>query len=249
MALPEVRSHHDWLRPGHVDAVVQHLRDFAEHHEGVNLQALAADPYGTLEQHPTLTIEHSDETTDGCAVYGHYRPSPPTIHIVRASTYGRDHFTLLHEYAHHLQQNDPAWADIEWRIEPDALRLRVTEAIANAFASTALIPDAALDGISAVPTARQMAELHQSVRASRQASIVRVTSAAGHAAIGTFNRDDFFVSLAAQDGTVVFSQMVGDNLFQPPRDSHQPDIEQLFADALAANGNATRVTSHGIAYT
>lgn len=244
MALPEVTSVDDWLRPGHVDAVVEHLRDFARDTEGVDLDRLAADPYGTLEEHPTLTIEHSEEPIGGCAVYGHYRPEPPTIHIVRAATFGRDHFTLLHEYTHHLQQHDPEWAEVEWRIKPEPLRLRITEAIANDFASTALIPHALLTGVSPVPAARQMAELHQSVRASRQAAIVRVTRAAAR----THTPEHFFVSLINSDGNVVFSQMVGDNLYAPPRGSHQPDMQRLFDAAVAANGHARGVTSEGITY-
>lgn len=248
MALPEVNSPDDWLRQDHVDKVVAHLRAFAGDKEGIDLNHLATAPYEALEQHPTLTIEHSDEPVGGCAVYGHYRPSPPTIHVVRASTFGRDHFTLLHEYAHHLQQHDPEWADIEWRIKPDALRLRITEAIANDFASTVLIPDHLLTIVSTVPTARQMAELHQSVRASRQAAIVRVTRASAHAAAAAGASEHFFVSLVEAGGTVVFSQMVGDDLYPPPRDRHQPDIQHLFQSAIAAGGSATRVTSDGITY-
>lgn len=249
MALPEVESPDDWLRPDQIDAVVAHLRAFARDEEGIDLARLAVAPFEVLEQHPTLSIEHSDEPIGECAVYGHYRSNPPTIHVVRAYTFGRDHFTLLHEYTHHLQQHDPEWAEIEWRIKPESLRLRITEAIANMFASTALIPNAVLTTVSAVPTARQMAELHQAVHASRQAAIVRVTQAAAVATKATGTPDHFFVSLAAADGTVVFSQMVGDDLYPPPRDSHQPDIMRLFEAALLANGSANRVTSDGITYT
>lgn len=248
MALPEVNTADDWLRQENVDIVVTHLRSFARDQEGIDLTDLASSPYEVLERHPTLTIEHSDEPSGGCDVYGHYRPEPPTIHVVRASTFGRDHFTLLHEYAHHLQQHHPEWADIEWRIKPETLRLRITEAIANNFASAALIPDHLLASVSAVPTAREMAELHQSVRASRQAAIVRVTRAAAHAAAAAGTVEHFFLSLVAADGSVVFSQMVGDDLYPPPRGSHQPDIQRLFDVATAANGNASRVTSDGITY-
>jgi hypothetical protein len=248
MALPEVDTADDWLRQDQVDTVVAHLRAFARDQEGIDLDRLASAPYEVLEQHPTLAIEHSDEPSDGCDVYGHYRPDPPTIHVVRASTFGRDHFTLLHEYAHHLQQHHPEWAETEWRIKPDALRLRITEAIANQFASVALIPDPLLASVSAVPTARQMAALHKSVRASRQAAIVRVTRASAHAAAAAGIAEHFFVSLVETDGTVVFSQKVGDDLAPPPRDSHQPDIQALFESAYAADGNATRVTSEGITY-
>jgi hypothetical protein len=248
MALPEVASPDAWLRPEHVHAVVERLRDCSRNSEGVDLARLATAPYATLEQHPTLTIEYSDEPAGKCAVYGHYNPNPRTIHVVRASTYGRDDFTLLHEYAHHLQQHDPEWAEIEWRIEPDGLRLRVTEVIANAFASTALIPDVLLANISPVPTARQMAELHQSVRASRQAVIVRVTRSAAVAAQAAGTAQHFFVSLTDADGVIVFSQMVGDAVFPPPRESQQPDVKRLFDDAVAAAGSATRVASEGVTY-
>lgn len=248
MALPEVDAPDAWLRPEHVDAVLEHLREFASSNDGIDLTSLSTDPYGTLEQHPLLTIEHSDEPAGGCSVYGHYKPDPPTIHIVRAATFGRDQFTLLHEYAHHLQQHDPEWAEVEWRIEPDALRLRITEAIANAFASSALIPDGLLADISPVPTSAQIARLHQSVHASRQAAIVRVTRAAAIAAERAGTPENFFVSLADANGLIVFSQMVGDGLFPPPRDSQQPDIKRLFDAATAADGAATRIASDGIVY-
>lgn len=248
MALPEVSSPHGWLGPEHLDAVVAHLRAYARDHEGIDLARLASAPYQVLEQHDGLTIEHSDEPIGGCAVFGHYDPSPPTIHIVRASTFGRDHFTLLHEYAHHLQQHDPDWAEVEWRIQPRALRVRITEAVANTFASTALIPEDLLAPIGAIPTARQMAELHQSVQASRQAAIMRVTRAATFTAQTAGASEDFFVSLADSSGTVIFSQMVGDEVFPPPKDSHQPDIQRLFETALTSDGRATRVTSEGITY-
>lgn len=248
MALPKISDPDAWLGHQHVDAVVEHLRVFARDREGIDLQGLATAPYVALEDHRTLTIEHSDEPVGGCAVFGHYSPNPPTIHVVRASTYGRDHFTLLHEYAHHLQQHDPEWAETEWRIKPEALRLRITEAIANAFASTALIPDALLTSISPVPTARQMAELHQSVHASRQAAIVRVTRDAAIAASATGRSEHFFVSLTDSEGVSVFSQMVGNDVYPPPRDSHQPDFKRLFDAAEAADGAASQVASDGIIY-
>lgn len=249
MALPRAGSPSDWLRHSHVDAVVEHLRAYARDHEGMDLDWLGRDPYGALDAHPTLTVEHSDEPTGECAVFGHYRPDPPTIHVVRASTYGRDHFTLLHEYAHHLQQHDEEWADIEWRIKPETLRLRITEAIANDFASKALIPAEALAHVSPIPSARQIADLHQSVCASRQAAIVRVTRAATIARASLTTSDPFFVSLVDTEGTVVFSQMIGDDLVQPPRDSHQPDMKRLFDTALTTEGRAAGVASHGITYT
>lgn len=249
MALPNVDRAADWLHPKHIDQVVEHLRTFAQDEEGIDLDALASAPYEVLEQHPTLTIEHSDEPHGGCAVSGYYQPIPPTIHVIRASTYGRDNFTLLHEYTHHLQQHDPEWADIEWRIKPEPLRLRIAEAVANNFASAALIPEYLLNGVSTVPTAAQIAELHQSVHASRQAAIVRITRAAAHACAAAGTIEHFFVSLAAADGTIVFSQMVGDDLYPPPRGSHQPDVQRLFETAVNTHGNATQVTSDGITYT
>lgn len=248
MVLPDVGSPDEWLLPANSHTVVEHLRAFAHDEEGVDLDWLAAAPYDTLGKHPTLIIEHSDEPAGGCAVHGHYTPIPPTIHIVRAATYGRDNFTLLHEYAHHLQQHDPTWAEVEWRIKPESLRLRVGEAIANHFASTALIPAPLLDGISAVPTAREIAELHQSVRASRQAAIVRITQAAATTIQAAGGTEHFFVSLVDSTGVVVFSQSVGDDLAPPPRDSHQPDIEYLFRAAVSSDGSASKVTSHGLVY-
>lgn len=248
MALPEVTRPNHWLQQDNIDMVVAHLRAFARDKEGIDLNQLSDDPYEALERHPRLTIEHSDERSDGCDVYGHYRPDPPTIHVVRSSTAGRDHFTLLHEYAHHLQEHDREWAEIEWRIKPERLRLRIAEATANNFASAALIPNHLLTSVATVPTARQIAELHRAVRASRQAAIVGVTRASTRATAKSGTAEHFFVSLAARDGTVVFSQMVGDHLYPPPRDSHQPDIQRLFETAIAAGSSATQVTSDGIIY-
>ncbi len=236
-----------WLGIDHIAAVVEHLCRYAAETEGISLEALASEPYETLEEHPGICIVHSDEPNDGCAVHGHYSPSPPTIHVVRSSTEGREHFTLLHEYAHHLQQHDPEWADVEWRIEPPELRRRVNEAVANEFASLTLIPASALVVVSPLPTARQVAELHQSARASRQAAIVRIAKVAESAA-ATGTMEHCFITLATVEGTVVFSSVLGDDVFPPPLGSYQPDLAALADAAVEAGGRARRVASHGIVY-
>lgn len=249
MTLPVVPKPEAWRHPDNLDAAVQHLLGFAAG-EGIDVAALSKDPYAVLEAHPTITIRHSLPPSAGCSVFGHYTPKPPTIHVVQSATVGRDEFTLLHEYAHHLQKHDMEWADVEWRIEPESFRRRITEDVADTFASTVLIPEQLAADLSRIPTSRQIADMHIASHASRQAAIVRAAKRAQRQTLDarSLPTEHFFITLARLDGTVVFSQMVGDDLFPPPRGSHQPDIATAATRAVEGDGHASLATSHGIIY-
>ncbi|MFS3128094.1 ImmA/IrrE family metallo-endopeptidase [Nocardioides sp. Bht2] len=249
MTLPSPESHADWRQADNIEAVVAHLRAFAQSAESIDIDALSANPFAVMGENPAVRVKVDQAMSgEGCSVFGHYSSTPtPTITVRATSTVGRDEFTLLHEYAHHLQQHDPDWVDI-WSCMPKATYGPLNEAIADEFASSVLIPDPTLGSvITGLPTATQLADLYLSTQASRQAVLVRAAKTARRLTTREgIPREHGFLLLATYDGEVVFSQLVGDEIYPPSRGSHQPDIAAI---AARSSGSATHaVTSHGISY-
>jgi hypothetical protein len=158
------------------------------------------------------------------------------------SNWGRDNFTVLHEYGHHLQQHDLDWADVLWRLTKINLGW-VEEQVSSRFASLVLIPDKDMIPLldRGAITAKSMSALHGQHATSPQAMLVRLEAA-------TYGREPVFVALADVDGTVVFATSLHPEMPHPPFRSIQPDIARLAEEALRSNLSATGSASFGITY-
>lgn len=93
-------------------------------HAGFQLEDLAEDPLGTLQMRTDIGVEIADSLASACHVAAHYdeKTDPPTIHVRRGRTEGRNNFSILHELAHHVQAHSDAWFDLYYSLRDPGRR-------------------------------------------------------------------------------------------------------------------------------
>lgn len=135
---------------------------------------LAEDPRTVVEllvDRLTISTRPPSPTGKGCAVDGTYRPGPPPRITVAADvSLARQRFTILHEYGHHLIENDASLNE-DLDLSSDQRR---DEEICNEVAAAVLLPGDDVD--AALPagrfTAHDVANLYEVMSASRMACCV-----------------------------------------------------------------------------
>jgi hypothetical protein len=196
---------------------------------------LGADPFAALSAFTDLEVrlvpevEIGDRSGNaGCSVAGVYihDAAPPILGVAASTSAGRRAFTVLHEFGHHLQQDQTTLADLLLE-QPDG-GIALEDAACDAFAAEILLPTSLVDRFIGTrgPTAAQVVDLWQASVASRAAACVRAAqrlSSPGH------------IVLLDEDGKVSFAASVG----LPPitRGSAQGDIGTV-REALAGSGRA-----------
>ncbi|MEU3475323.1 hypothetical protein [Rhodococcus sp. NPDC006774] len=237
--IPEVGSNDAWRQQGILEQLAARLRERSMTIDGIPNDALFENPTHAITENSTIRIRITDHRPEGCSVDGLYRPDPPTITLARTGS-GRDNFTVLHEFGHHLQAHDEAWQDILWKIG-QPLRGWIEEDLSDVYASTVLIPDHFLD-----PTARfssqTLVSLFEKTRASRQAVLVRAVRS-------YLDGEQLFATVCDLVGRVEFGMSTNTALAPPPRGMIQPDFAHLIAEVLSkgVNGGHGR-SSTGIIY-
>jgi len=150
-----------------------------------------------------ITVSIADSVQPGCSVAGSSDIDTRSITVVRAST-GRMQFTVLHEVAHVLGDDDFDFQEALHRASAVSRRA-VEEDACEAFAATLLLPehlvDEVVDGVGV--TARGLQELIDLRVASREACAVGLAHrmvAPGYVAI---IRADGILQFAARSGDVL----------------------------------------------
>lgn len=189
-----------------------------------DLAALSNDPFGTLMRSPEITVTLEDDLVDtGCGGGGYYRPSPPTIHL-HPATSRRDNFTLLHEFAHHLQQWHDQWGYLLIDM-PDFRRRKIEEAVCDQFAAQILMPVSDTDRhATSLHPADVMAGLFARSGASRSATVQRVREM-----LPAESR--WILAVADFDGLVITSATTYSDA-PPPKGFKQEGFKQVAAEAL-----------------
>lgn len=168
-----------------------------------------ASAIGGLEGVQVVLVDETGQS--GCSVAGGYRHdlTPPRIVVTRSASLPRRRFTALHEYGHHLQQND---ADLAGHLLDSPHGDELEEAACDVFASRILLPDDLVDEHIPArgPTADSVRALYETGRASRAACCVRAAERLAGAGA---------VVLLRLDGTVDFA--VSRGLVPPARGSDQ----------------------------
>lgn len=181
-----------------------------------------------LEGVEIILVEESGD--GGCSVAGGYRHDldPPRIVVTRSASRPRRLFTALHEYGHHLQQND---LDLAGHLIDAAHRDELEEAACDVFASRILLPDRLVDDHIPArgPTADSVLALYGTGRASRAACCVRAAERLGGAGA---------VVLLTPEGKVDFA--VSRVLYPPARGSDQSSTAVVAAAMSAPNATVER---------
>lgn len=153
----------------------------------------------------TVNVSHVSDSS-ACSVAGHFNPRTKIITVTRASP-GRQSFTLLHEMAHYLQQEDDSWVDEVLAKEPDFGR-RLEEQVCEAVAAEVLLGGDEISRIlgDRTPAANSALELFRKTQASRAACCVATAQ--------RLNRTGW-VLLTDLSGTIQFGIGSGDRT--PPQ--------------------------------
>jgi len=189
-------------------------------------ERLLDDPTAAINSLQGVDVVFVDEAAEnGCSVAGGYRhdSTPPRIVVTKSASRPRRRFTALHEYGHHLQQNDP---DLAGHLLDSPHGDELEEAACDVFASRVLLPDGLVDEHIPArgPTADSVRGLYETGRASRAACCVR----AAERLVGAGA-----VVLLQSNGTVDFA--VSRGLIPPARGSNQSSTAIVKA-ALGAPG-------------
>lgn len=187
-------------------------------------ERLLEDPTTAIQSLAGVEIVLVEESGDGdCSVAGGYRHDqvPPRIVVTRSASRARRRFTALHEYGHHLQQNDP---ELGGHLIDALHGEELEEAACDVFASRILLPDGLVDEHIPArgPTANSVLALYGTGRASRAACCVRAAERLGGAGA---------VVLLTPEGEVDFA--VSRVLYPPARGSDQ-SATAVVAAAMAA---------------
>ncbi|PRB43125.1 DUF955 domain-containing protein [Arthrobacter sp. MYb23] len=199
-----------------------------------SVEVLAHDAFAEIDSWDEVQIRRvseaarvPDEAILGCSLAGGYlwKSAPPTLVVAESVSVRRQHFTLLHELGHHLQQTDPDLGEAVFSAEDTEA---FEDAACDAFAARVLIPeDLVTESIDSEGlTVRSALALHRQTKASRAAICVRL--AAELSAPGVF-------MVLAPDGTVNFAASRG-GIFPPARGSDQ-SRNPLITAALEAPGS------------
>jgi len=207
----------------------------------ISISELGADPESAVAGSPELDLEYETNLAQGCSVYGfyRYREGQPSVILVHPSlTAERDNFTIVHEYGHHVQRHHRDWVDVRYSL-PATRGEKVEERVADAFASTVLIPEDALPTGTNRLSARALASVHGRVRASRSAVANRVVEVAS-------SEEDCAVVVCDEEGRVIFARATGSEVFTPARGIVQPGLATMFQSAASADGHVIGDLAEGL---
>lgn len=172
------------------------------HLDATAVELLATDPVEAVEELVGIPITFRPGSAGGsaCGVDGSYDPGPPArIFIADDIMPTRRAFTVLHEYGHHLvedddQLNELGLTDGDRRIE------EVADAVAAALLLNADLVEHYLT--STPPTAAQVADLFDATEASRSACCVAAAQRLGrHGCVMLVTDDGVARFTAHQIGT------------------------------------------------
>ncbi|OZE04009.1 hypothetical protein CH249_12530 [Rhodococcus sp. 05-2255-3B1] len=231
--IPVVESNDMWRRQDILEQLAARLRERSLSVDGIPSDALFENPVNAITENSTIRVKTTDRSLKGCSVDGLYRPDPPTITLARTGS-GRDNFTVLHEFAHHLQAYDEEWQDILWQVGRP-LRGWIEESLCDVYASTVLIPDQLLDPTAEL-SSQALSSLFDRTQASRQAVLTRVVRSYG-------DGGQLFAVVCDLSGRVEFGMSTNDALAQPPRGLVQPDIGRLISKVLEDGSSSGRTNT------
>ncbi|MFH5822290.1 ImmA/IrrE family metallo-endopeptidase [Georgenia sp. AZ-5] len=202
---------------------------------------LADDPIEEIERGGELEVHLDQVTPSDCGVAGYYRPRGPRgpqIVVHPSWTITRDNFTVLHEFAHHLQRTHLQWADV-WCLLPERESSLINERAADAFAAEVLLPGDRVGLAASEVTARDLARVHlEAMSASR--------SAIAHGALREARpADNVAVAVVDLTGQVVYAKSVG-TVMAPRRGAVQNSIARLVRRAVDGDGQASGVLDPGL---
>lgn len=221
------------------DAQVQNMINVLEARRPCRLEFFAQDAFVEIDAWEETQIrrvpeaaEIPNEAIQGCSLAGGYlwKTRPPTLVVAESVSVRRQHFTLLHELGHHLQQSDPQLGEAVFEAEDTEA---FEDAACDAFAAQVLIPDALVSAAisSEGLTVRSALSLFSQSNASRAAICVRLTA--------ELTGPGVFMVIDPR-GTVNFAASRG-SIFPPARGSDQsqnallkaaldaPDSERVFS--------------------
>lgn len=186
--------------------------------------AFASDPEATI-QNLGIRIVDRDVPGGDCPIAATYESGPPpTISVTPTASRGRRHFSILHEYGHHI-------STVSWRTmqlladqhdQQDANYLQ--ETICDIVAAELLLPDALVRVDQKGPTAADIVTLFKASQASREACCVKASQ---------LMASPGYVMLADLDGTARFTAAVR-TVYRVRRDTAQ-----------VADGAITRAATSG----
>ncbi|MBM6980385.1 MAG: ImmA/IrrE family metallo-endopeptidase [Actinomyces succiniciruminis] len=189
-------------------------------------------PIECLRKVVGLNVIITDELVlNDCSIAGDYDGIAARITIYRSGNLGRDAFTAMHEFGHHLLYLDENW---QYKVAPNLKNARAEEEkVVNAFAGTLLVSEDLIANHLVPPvTANGIHALAHATRASLSACCMRALEQPG----------ERLIMLASTEGRVWFSVSNSDNLLNPGRGVIQP----LLADvAQRAGSNGTAVVEGG----
>ncbi len=242
MPLPKLAQLQQWRLSENVAIAARYMVEVVDEHDDININELTSAPNESVSGCEHISVRYADEVPLACQVAGYYDPNPPTITMHRSMTAERDNFTILHEYAHYLQQQDRDWAlgvlaQLS-NFESDALQ----ESVCDEFASIVLFPDDVVASkLGTVFDAQFLAELHRDSAASRSACCMRAIQVAPGVT-------ECMVVSTDSSGTVHFARSNSNSLFAVPSGSVQEDFVRLFAMASANGGKAGGISQVGMRY-
>ena len=189
----------------------------------VSIPALREDPVGVLDRYAGINVVYS--LRQGGKGGGYYRPDPPTIYLHPSSS-RRNAFTVLHEFAHHLQRHHPEWGFSLMDIRDSHQRMRIEETVCDRFAAEILLSLNRTDEETlASHPADVMAGLVATSNASRSAALQEVVrQMPGYA--------KWILCVVDPDGIVTTSQSTYSD-YPPGKDRAHPALAQLASDAQA----------------
>lgn len=199
--------------PSVTDQALAMIREVEAGYPGA-LARLGMDSIGEISQWPEVQVQYLEQEREGsrCSVAGSYdfKTKPPSLAVARASSWRRQHFTVLHELGHHLQQTRVALA-VSVRQQSDPVEFE--DRACDEFAGRVLIDDTALAAALAGgrATAQTVRDLFDSTNASRAACCVRAVDY-----LGTTG----FLAVLDDQGIITFAVRRGD-IYPPARGSDQ----------------------------
>lgn len=210
-----------------IPQAVRHLVEIVD--AAGKLDDLCNDPRSTIEGWPGVTVKYVPEAkSEGSDLVGSYHAKTGTILISESAIPSRQHFTLLHELAHHLQQHDFKALDNLQEAARNVGLEETEEVICNKFAAHILFPPQSTaqhfqDGV----TAQAVIALQQLSKGSLAAACVEATSHMSAPGL---------VAVLDANGHVDFS--CPSNLPPLPRRSDQSHVDPV-ARAIRSNSIAT----------
>lgn len=203
---------------------------------------LADDPREELMRAGELQVHFDQITPSDCGVAGFYRPRGPRgpeIVVHPSTTSTRDNFTLLHEFAHHLQRAHLQWADV-WCMLPDREAALINERVADSLAAEILVPRDRVDLVASEVSASDLATAHRKVMSASR-------SAVAHRALrDALPSDNAAVAVVDLVGRVIFATSVG-TVMAPRRGVVQESFARLVLRAQAGNGHSSGALEPGLA--